>query len=145
MPSNCKSPITRVLNAGKEGNATHNWEEGEFREDLVQENDCVNMHRYGDNLYEQSPFSLFFVFGCPLLSRGFSGLGGTIGDEDLEPLRVVAAYGREWGLDCSSAIIEEGEELGVASQRTGRPKMSLQRSGLTRVGKVVVWLNLAIS
>ena len=114
LPSNCKSPITRVLNVDKEGNATHNWEEGEFKEDLVQENDRVNMHRYGDNLYEQSPSPLFSVFGHPLLSGGVSGLGGTIGVEDLEPLRVVAADDREWDLDCSSTIIEEGEELGVA-------------------------------
>ena len=75
------------------------------------------MHRYGDNLYEQSPSSLFSVFGRPLLLGGFSCLGGTIGDEDMEPLRVVAADGREWGLDCLGAIIEVREELGVAGQR----------------------------
>ena len=28
-----------------------------------EENDCVDMHRYGDNLYEQSPSHLFSVFG----------------------------------------------------------------------------------
>ena len=76
------------------------------------------MNRYGDNLYEQSPSSLFSVFGRPLLPGGFSGLGGTTGDEDLEPLRVVVADGKEWGLDWSGAIIEVGEELGVAGQRT---------------------------
>ena len=63
LPSNCKSPIPRVLNVDKEGNATHIWEEGEFREGLVEENDCVNMHRYGNNLYEQSPSHIFSVFG----------------------------------------------------------------------------------
>ena len=114
----CKSPIYRVLNAGKKGNAIHIWEEGEFREDLAQENDRVYMNRCGDDLYEQSPSSLFSVFGYPLLPGGFSGLGGTIGDEDLEPLRVVAADGREWGLNCSDVKIEVGEELGVAGQRT---------------------------
>ena len=51
------------------------------------------------------------------MGGGGGGGGGTIGDEDLEPLRVVAADGREWGLDCSNAILEEGEELGVAGQR----------------------------
>ena len=107
-----------VLNVGKEGNVTHNWEEGEIREDLGQENDCVNIHRYGDNLYEQSPSSLISVFFRPLLSGGFSGLGGTNGDEDLEPLRVVAADGREWGVDCSGVIIEEMEKLGAVDQRT---------------------------
>ena len=83
----------------------------------MEENDCVNMYRYGDNLNEQSPSPLFSVFGRPLLSRGFSGLGGTTGDEDLEPLRVVAADGREWGMECSGAIIEVGEELGEVVQR----------------------------
>ena len=79
LPSNYKNPIPRVLNASKEGNATHIWEEGEFRKGLVEENDCVNMHRYGDNLYEQSPSPLFSVFGRPLLSGGFSVLGVLLG------------------------------------------------------------------
>ena len=76
LPSECKSPISRVLNADKKGNATHIWEEGEFREDLAQGNDRVYMNKYGDNLYEQSPTSLFSVFGRPLLPGGFLGLGG---------------------------------------------------------------------
>ena len=115
MPLEYKSPI--CINAVKEGNATQIWEEGEFREDPAQENDRVYMNRYGDNLYEQSPSTLLSVFGRPLLPGGFSGLGGTIRDEDLEPLRVVAADGREWGLDCSGVIIEVGQELGEAGQR----------------------------
>ena len=64
------------------------------------------------------PLPLSLVFCRPLLSGGFSGLGGTNGDEDLEPLRVVAADGREWGVDCSGVIIEEGEKLGAVDQRT---------------------------
>ena len=79
LPSNYKSPIPRVLNAGKKGDLTHIWEEGEFREGLAEVNDCVNMHRYGDNLYEQSPSPLFSVFGRPLLLGGFSGLGVPLG------------------------------------------------------------------
>ena len=80
---------------------------------------CVDMHKYGDNLYEQSPSPLFSVFGRPLLSGGFSGLGSATENEDLEPLRVVAAAnGSEWGLECSSVIIEAREELGEDGQRT---------------------------
>ena len=116
LQSRYQSPSPRELNVGNEENVTHNREEGEIREDLGQENDCVNIHRYGNNLYEHSPSSLISVFGRPLLQWDFSGLGDTIGDEDLEPLRVVAD-GREWGADCTCAIIEEGEEFGAAGQR----------------------------
>ena len=38
-------------------------------------------------------------------------------DKDLEPLRVVAADSREWGLECLGATIDVGEELGKAGQR----------------------------
>ena len=38
-------------------------------------------------------------------------------DKDLESLRVMAADGREWGLECSGAIIDVGEELGEVGQR----------------------------
>ena len=76
LPSECKSPISSTLNAGKEGKAIHIWEEGELREDLAQENGRVYMNKYGDNLYEQSPPTPFSVFGRPLLPGGFSGLGG---------------------------------------------------------------------
>ena len=65
--------------SGKKGNVPHIWEEGEFREGLVEENDCVNMHRYGDNLYEQSPSPLVSIFGRPLLLGGFLGLGVPLG------------------------------------------------------------------
>ena len=51
MTSDCKSPISSSLNAGQEGNALHNGEEDELREDLVQEDGCDHMNRYGDNLY----------------------------------------------------------------------------------------------
>ena len=49
--------FTRVINAAKEGNVTHIWEEGEFREGLAEEDDCVDMHRYGDKFSEFSEFS----------------------------------------------------------------------------------------
>ena len=103
---------------GNEGNVTHNWEVGENREDLSQENDCLKIHKYDDNLYEQSPSSLISVFGRPLLPGGISGLRGINEDEDLEPLRVVAADVTEWGVDFSGALIEEGEGLGAVGQRT---------------------------
>ena len=35
----------------------------------------------------------------------------------MEPLWVVAADGREWGLECPGATIDVGEELGEAGQR----------------------------
>ena len=57
------------------------------------------MNRYGDNLYVQSIPTPFSVFYRPLLLGGFSGLGGIFANKDLEPLRVVAADGREWGLE----------------------------------------------
>ena len=97
MPSNFKSPVPRDLIDGKEVNITQIWEEGEFREGPAEENDCVDMQRYGDNLYEQSLSPLFSVFGRPLLLGGSSGMGGSSEHEDLEPLRVVAADGSEWG------------------------------------------------
>ena len=62
MPSNFKSPAPRDLTDGKERNIIQTWEEGEFKEGLAEENDCVDMHRYRDNHYEQSPSPLFFVF-----------------------------------------------------------------------------------
>ena len=103
---------------GIEGNVTHNWEVGENREDHSQENDCLKIHRYDDNLYDQSTTSLISVFGRLLLPGDISGLGGINGEEDLEPLKVVAADGREWGVDFSGALIEEGEGLEAAGQRT---------------------------
>ena len=52
MPYISKSLVIRVINVGKEGNVTHIWEEGELIEGSAEEYDCVDMHRYGDNLYE---------------------------------------------------------------------------------------------
>ena len=74
------------------------------------------MNSYGDNLYEQSPLIPFSVFGHPLFLGGFSGLRGTIGDKDMDPLRVVVTNGREWGSECSRVIVEVEEVLGVAGQ-----------------------------
>ena len=57
----------------------------------------------------QSPSTLFFVFGRPLIFGGSSGLGGSPDTSDLEPLRVVAADGSEWGLENSGAMVEAEE------------------------------------
>ena len=130
---------------GNEGNVTHNWEVGKNRENLGQENDCLKIHKYDDNLYEQSLSSLISVFGRPLLPRGISGLGGINEDEDLEPLRVVAVNSREWGVDFSSAIIEEGEGLGAAGQRTKEAQNESSKLWTYESWETVVWLNLAIS
>ena len=97
-----------------EGNNKHNWKVGENRENHSQENECLNIHRYDDNIYEQSTSALIYVFGRPLLPGDISGLGGINGEEDLEPLRVVAADGREWGVEFLGALIEEGEGLVAA-------------------------------
>ena len=108
----------RSSSDGMEGNVRHKWEGGENSEDQSQENECLNTHRYDDNLYEQSPSALISVFGRPLLPRDISGLGGFNGKEDLEPLRVVAADGREWGVKFSGVVIDEGEGLAITDQKT---------------------------
>ena len=99
------------LSDGVKGHVRHRGEYGENREEYCQESDCPNTHRYEDNSYEQSPSALISVFGHPLLPGDISGLGETNGEEDLEPLRVVAADGREWGVNFSGALMENGEGL----------------------------------
>ena len=101
-----------------DGNDKHNWKVGENREDHSQENECLNIHRYDDNIYEQPTSTLISVFGRPLLPGDFSGRGGINGEDDLEPLRVVAADGRTGGVEYSGALIEEGEGLVPADRRT---------------------------
>ena len=83
------SPISISPNAGQEGNALHIGEEDELSDVAVQEDGRDHMNRYGDNPYVQATPIPFSVFSRPLLSRGFSGPGGTLADKDLEPLRVV--------------------------------------------------------
>ena len=93
-------------------------EDGENREEHCQESDCPNTHRYDDNSYEQSPSALISVFGRSLLPGDIFGLGESNGEEDLEPLRVVAADGREWGVNFSGALMEEGEGLVVDDRKS---------------------------
>ena len=101
-----------------DGNDKHKWKVGENREVHSQENEGLNILRYEDNISEQSTSALISVFGRPLLPGEISGLGGINGEEDLEPLRMVAADGREWGVDFSGSLIEEGEGLVAADSRT---------------------------
>ena len=101
-----------------DGNDKHKWKVGENRVVHSKENECPNIHRYDDNIFEESTSALISVFGRPLLQGEISGLGGINGEEYLEPLRVVAVDGREWGVDFSGVLIEEGEGLVVAGSRT---------------------------
>ena len=92
----------------------HNWKEEGRRDDQVVapplENDDF---RYVRPNHEDSPSSMISIFGRPLLMGGSSGHEGSLKlkeIDDLEPLRVVAVDGREWGLESSDAleIIKEG-------------------------------------
>ena len=70
---------------------------GEEREE-GENKDSADAFRYVESPTEQSPPTLFSVFGRPLILGGFLGLGGSLDTSDLEPLRVLAADGSEWGL-----------------------------------------------
>ena len=100
------------------GNDKHQWKACENRDGQSKEFECLDIHRYDDNISEESNSALLSVFGRPLLQGEISGLGGINGEENLEPLRVVAADGREWGIEFSGALTEEGEGLVVADSRT---------------------------
>ena len=92
----------------------NNWKEGGRRDDQVVSPSLENDDpRYVRPTHEDSSSSKISVFGRPLL------MGGSLGQEgypklkdidDLEPLRMVAADGREWDLESSDAldVIEEG-------------------------------------
>ena len=110
-------PISCVPVKGQEGITLHHGEEDKHSEDVGQEDGHNLKNRYDDNLYAQSTPIPFSVFGRPLLSGGFSGQGVSLPNKALAPLRVVAADGREWGLESPGAIIDVGEEIGEAGQR----------------------------
>ena len=63
------------------------------------------------------PLLLSLFLAVPYYQGVFQARGGIYADKDLEQLRVVVADGREWGLECSGAIIDAGEELGEVGQR----------------------------
>ena len=68
-----------------------------------------DVHRYVETPTEQSPSPLLSVFDRPLISRGSSGLRGSLDTIDLKPLRVVAVDGSEWGLENFGAMVEAVE------------------------------------
>ena len=75
--------------------------------------------RYEASTFENSPSPLFSVFVWPLLSRGSSGMGGFSGHDSpsaLEPLRVVAANGTEWGEEPINALVEYDQKRGNLGQ-----------------------------
>ena len=100
-----------------EENGAHNWEADVNREDHCQDNESSKINRYDDNLYAQSNTAIISVFGRPLLAGDTSGLGGSNGEDNVEPLRVVAADGREWGVEFSAMPDEEGGSYAAVCQR----------------------------
>ena len=109
----------------KKGSRAEEKEEGEIR-DI-----SADVHRYVEIPIEQSPLSLFSVFGWPLISGGSSGLGGSLDTIDLEPLRVVEADGSEWGLENSRVMVEVVEGLEEDRQRIEEVQtMSLEGLGV---------------
>ena len=128
-PSNYKRPIFNNKIVGQNEKAIHIGEEYELSEDLAQKHGCDHTNRYDDNLYAQSPPIPFSVFGRPLLPGGFSGLGGMFKDKDLEPLKVVAADGREWGWEHYGALTIRGEESGEVGQREEEAQNESSKTG----------------
>ena len=117
MPSKGRISTSSESNIAEEGIKEISREEGEIREDLPQDDDCVHIERYVNKYNDQSPSSRFSVFGRPLLPRDFSGLGGTSGYEDLDLMRKEAIDDREWGRMPAGVIIADGEVAGIEGQR----------------------------
>ena len=98
----------------REAYPSHNWKDGDRRDVQVGTSSLENdVSRYERTNYEDSPSSMTSVFGRPLLMGGSSGQEGSHmlkKIDDLEPLKMVTADGREWGLDSSDAleVIKEG-------------------------------------
>ena len=121
----CLGPISCIPDEGHEGFALHHGEGDELSVVAAQEDSYNLKNRYDDNLYARSTPIPISVFGRPLLSGGFSGQGASTPDKPLVPLRVVAAGGREWGLESLGAISDVGEETGVAGQRKTEVQLEL--------------------
>ena len=109
-------PISSSSEAGQEENVSSQREEDELSEVPAQVEGHNLKKRYDDNLITQSISIPFSIFGRPLLSGGFSGLGDSLLEKAL-PLRVVAADGREWGSESPSGLSVEEEETGAVGQR----------------------------
>ena len=114
LPPECKRASSRDSNFGEEGNNIHCREEDVTREDPPQDDVCfyIYTNRFVDNLNDLSSSSRFSVFGRPLLPRGFSGLGGTTGNEDLELVRMSVddGRGRGWDYVGVTTVFGEGSE-----------------------------------
>ena len=117
MPSAGRVSTPSEPNIAEEGNYEFSREEGEIREDLHQDDDCVHTERYVNNYNDQSPSSRFSVFGRPLLQGDCSGLGGISGNEDLELMRKEAENERAWGRMPVGASIADGEVDGTEGRR----------------------------
>ena len=72
------------------------------------------IYRYEVNPSESSPSPLFSVFGWLQALAGFYGNDMAV---DLEPLRLVAADGSEWGAKHLNALIELEQEMGGIRQQ----------------------------
>ena len=117
MPSVGRGSTPSEPKIVEEGNDGFSREEGEIREDLPQDDDCVHMERYVNNYNDQSLSSRFFVFGRPLLQGDCSGLGGLSGFEDLELRRKEAENERAWGRMPAGVSITGGEVDGTEGRR----------------------------
>ena len=90
------------------------WKKGDRREDQVVIPSLENDNpRYVKTTQEDFSSLKISVFGRPLLMGDSSGQGGSLKlkeIEDIEPLRMVATDGREWGMESSDTLeeIEEG-------------------------------------
>ena len=119
----------------KEATPSHNWKEGGKRDDQVGAPSLeIDDSRYVRPNYEVSPSSMILVFGRPLLMGGSSGQEGSLKlkkIDDLEPLRMVTADGREWGLESSDAleVIKESPGGGGEGQR-GEESASVESEDL---------------
>ena len=108
------SPEWKTMMQSSEVTPINNWKEGGRRvdQDIIPllEND---VSRYVKPALEDYPSSKISVFGRPLLMGGSSNLEDPLKLKEIDdsvPLRMVAADGREWGLESSDAleVIEEG-------------------------------------
>ena len=86
----------------------HNWKEGGRRDDQVGVPSLeIDVSRYARSNYKDSPSSMISVFGRPLLMGDSSGQEGSLKlkkIDELEPLRMVTADGREWRSESSDAL-----------------------------------------
>ena len=107
------TPVWEPKQQNRGVNSINFWKEGDRREDQVVIPSLENDNpRYVKPTQEDFSSLKISVFGRPLLMGDSSGQGGPLKlkeIEDLEPLRMVAMDGREWGME-SSETLEEIEE-----------------------------------